>query len=70
MVAPFVIYVIDGHTFRTIDKKSASPIDNSGVIKLTGPSRPFDAAGLPAISDPLENEGSIGPYQPAPLSRP
>jgi hypothetical protein len=54
--ALYVIRVVDGHTFRTIDTKSAAPVDNSGIVKLTGPSRPFDAAGLPPISDPLENE--------------
>jgi hypothetical protein len=53
--ALYVIRVVDGHTFRTIDKKTASPLDNSSIIKLTGPSRPFDAA-VPPISDPLQNE--------------
>jgi hypothetical protein len=51
----YVVRVIDGHTFRTIDKKSASPVDNS-IVRLAGPSRVFDAAGLPPISDPLQNE--------------
>jgi hypothetical protein len=54
--ALYVIRVIDGHTFRTIDKKSAGPVDNSSFVRLTGPSRPFDAADLPPISDPLRNE--------------
>lgn len=53
--ALYVIRVVDGHTFRTIDKKSASPVDNSSIIKLSGPSRPFDAA-VPPVSDPLQNE--------------
>ena len=53
--ALYVIRVVDGHSFRTIDKKSASPVDNSRIIKLTGPSRSFDAA-VPAVSDPLESE--------------
>jgi hypothetical protein len=53
--ALYVIRLIDGHTFRTIDRKPAGPVDNSGTVRLTGPSRPFDAAGL-AISDPLQNE--------------
>jgi hypothetical protein len=51
----YAVRVIDGHTFRTIDKKSASPVDNS-IVRLAGPSRVFDAAGLPPISDPLQNE--------------
>jgi hypothetical protein len=51
----YVIRVIDGHTFRTIDKKSAGPVDNSSIVRLAGPSRMLDAADLP-ISDPLQNE--------------
>jgi hypothetical protein len=54
--ALYVIRVIDGHTFRTIDKKSAGPVDNSSIVRLTGPSRMFDAAELPPIADPLQNE--------------
>ena len=53
--ALYVVRVIDGHTFRNIDKKSADPMDNS-IVRLAGPSRPFDAAGLPPISDPLQND--------------
>jgi hypothetical protein len=54
--ALYVIRVIDGHSFRTIDKKSAGPVDNSSIVRLTGPSRMFDAAELPPIADPLQNE--------------
>jgi hypothetical protein len=54
--ALYVIRVIDGHTFSTIDKKSASPVDNSTVVRLAGPSRMFDAAGLAAVFDPVSNE--------------
>jgi hypothetical protein len=53
--ALYVVRVIDGHTFRNIDKKSADPVDTS-IARLAGPSRAFDAAGLPPISDPLQNE--------------
>jgi hypothetical protein len=52
----YVIRVIDGHTFRTIDKKSATPVDNSSIIRLSGPSRRFDVTGLPAVFDPVSNE--------------
>lgn len=52
----YIIRVIDGRTFRTIDKKSADPVDNSGIVKLAGPSRVFEVAGLPPIPDPLQNE--------------
>src|SRR5215472_6001315 len=34
MHAIYVIRVIDGQSFRTIDKKSAGPVDNSGTIRL------------------------------------
>jgi hypothetical protein len=53
--ALYVIRVIDGHTFRSIDRKSAGPLDSS-IVRLAGPSRALDAAGLPPISDPLQNE--------------
>jgi hypothetical protein len=54
--ALYVIRVIDGHSFRTIDRKSAGPVDNSSMVRLTGPSRRFDAAELPPIADPLQNQ--------------
>jgi hypothetical protein len=54
--ALYVIRVVDGHSFRTIDKKSAAPVNNSSVIRLAGPSRMIDAAGLPTMSDPLQND--------------
>lgn len=53
--ALYVVRVIDGHTFHNIDRKSASPVENS-VIRLAGPSRTLDAAALPPISDPLQDE--------------
>ena len=53
--ALYVVRDIDGHTFRTIDKKSASPVDHS-IVRLAGPSRVFDAAGLPPMSDPPQDE--------------
>jgi hypothetical protein len=53
--ALYTVRVIDGHTFRTIDKTSAGPVDDS-IVRLAGPSRVLDAAGLPPISDPLQNE--------------
>jgi hypothetical protein len=54
--ALYVIRVIDGHSFRTIDRKSAGPVDNSSMVRLSGPSRRFDAAELPPIADPLQNQ--------------
>jgi hypothetical protein len=46
--ALYMIWVIDGHSFEIIDKKSASPLDNSEVIRLTGPSHKIDPALLSA----------------------
>lgn len=53
--ALYAVHVIDGHSFRIIDSKSAGPVDNS-IVRLAGPSRMFDAAALPPLSDPLQNE--------------
>jgi hypothetical protein len=44
--ALYTIWVIDGHSFEVIDKKSASPLDNFYVIRLTGPSQKVDPAVL------------------------
>jgi hypothetical protein len=53
--ALYVVRAIDGHSFRTIDKKSASPVANSSLIRLAGPSRIFDSADQPVFY-PLQNE--------------
>jgi hypothetical protein len=44
--ALYTIWVIDGHSFEVIDKKSASPIGNADVVRLSGPSRKLDPALL------------------------
>jgi hypothetical protein len=44
--ALYTIWVIDGHSFEVIDKKSALPLDNSDIIRLTGPSHRVDPALL------------------------
>jgi hypothetical protein len=53
--ALYVVRVVDGHSFRTVDKKSAPPMANSGVIRLAGPSREFDP-GDQQVFYPLQNE--------------
>jgi hypothetical protein len=44
--ALYTIWVIDGHSFEVIEKKSALPLDNSDVIRLTGPSHKVDPTVL------------------------
>jgi hypothetical protein len=44
--ALYTIWVIDGHSLEVIDKKSASPLDDSDIIRLTGPSHAVDPAVL------------------------
>jgi hypothetical protein len=45
--ALYVIRVVDGHDFKVIDKRSASPPDNRDMNRLPGPSRLVDAALVP-----------------------
>jgi hypothetical protein len=45
--ALYVIRVIDGHDFKVIDKRSASPPDNAEMNRLPGPSRMVAAALVP-----------------------
>ena len=45
----YTIWIIDGHSFEVIDKKSASPLDNSDIIRLTGPSHQLDPAVLSMV---------------------
>jgi hypothetical protein len=54
--ALYMIRVIDGHTFKVIDKKSASPVDGAGLDRLSGPSRELDASLLPAAQGPAQDQ--------------
>jgi hypothetical protein len=54
--ALYVIRVIDGRSFHTIDKKAAQPVDNTSIVRLAGPSRNFEMTGQPSAFDPLPNE--------------
>jgi hypothetical protein len=54
--ALYMIRVIDGHEFKIIDKKSASPVDNTEIVRLAGPSRMIDDSVLPKGNDAAGNE--------------
>lgn len=52
--ALYEIRVIDGKTFEVIEKRAASPFDNTEAIRLAGPSRSVDESfGGPATSERL-----------------
>jgi hypothetical protein len=44
--ALYTIWVIDGRSYEVIDKKSASPLDNAEIIRLSGPSHTINPALL------------------------
>ena len=41
--ALYEVRVIDGKSFDVIEKRAAAPLDNTGTVKLAGPSGPIDA---------------------------
>jgi hypothetical protein len=51
--ALYTIWIVDGHDFSIIDKRSAAPLDNTETIRLEGPSRTVDDSLQPAASDTL-----------------
>jgi hypothetical protein len=54
--ALYMVRLIDGHEFNLIAKRSASPLDNTEVVRLAGPSRPVDDSFLPTANDAVRNE--------------
>jgi hypothetical protein len=54
--ALYTVWVIDGHEFKVIEKRSAAPLNNTEMRRLTGPSRMVDEALSPPASDPARNE--------------
>jgi hypothetical protein len=54
--ALYVIRVIDGHSFKMIDKRSAAPLNNADMVRLEGPTRLVDDTFLPTTSGVIENE--------------
>jgi hypothetical protein len=56
LYALYKISVIDGHEFKLIAERSASPLDNKETVRLEGPSRLVDDALLPAANGAAGNE--------------
>jgi hypothetical protein len=54
--ALYVIRVIDGHSFKVIDKRPAAPLNNTDMVRLEGPSRLVDDTFLPTTGSVVENE--------------
>jgi hypothetical protein len=54
--ALYEIRVFDGKTFDMIEKRAASPLDNSGAMKLPGPSQLVDESFAPNPGNPAQNE--------------
>jgi len=52
--ALYEVRVIDGKTFDVIEKRAAAPLDNTGTLRLAGPSGPVDETfGGPASGERL-----------------
>jgi hypothetical protein len=49
--ALYTITVVDGHTFRVIDKKSAPPTAEPELFRLAGPSREIEVTLLSTAKD-------------------
>lgn len=54
--ALYIISVIDGHSFKVIDKRRAAPLSNTDIVRLEGPSRVVDDSLLPTASGVIGNE--------------
>jgi hypothetical protein len=54
--ALYLVKLIDGHEFNLIAKRSASPLNNTEIIRLAGPSRLVDDSFLPTANDVARNE--------------
>jgi hypothetical protein len=54
--ALYVVRVIDGHSFKMIDKRSAVPLNNTDMVRLAGPTRLADDTFVPTIGGVIENE--------------
>ncbi len=52
--ALYEVRVIDGRTFDVIEKRAAAPLDNTGTVRIAGPSGPVDETfGGPASGERL-----------------
>jgi hypothetical protein len=54
--ALYAIRLLDGHDYKVIAKGSASPLNNTEMDRLAGPSRLVDDSFLPAANDMLRND--------------
>jgi hypothetical protein len=54
--ALYEVRVFDGKTFDVIEKMAAPPLDNSGTMKLTGPSQLVDETFTPNTNNPALSE--------------
>jgi hypothetical protein len=54
--ALYEIRVFDGKTFDVIEKMTAPPLDDVGVVRLAGPSRTIDESFTPSAGNPAQNE--------------
>jgi hypothetical protein len=54
--ALYTVHVIDGHSFKVISKRNATPVENSSVFRLAGPSREIDAELASAAQSPAASE--------------
>ena len=54
--ALYMVRLIDGHEFNVIAKRTASPLDNTEMIRLAGPSRLVEDSFLPTGNDAAQNE--------------
>jgi hypothetical protein len=55
LYALYEIRVIDGHSFKEIEKRSAAPLEQ-GVVRLAGPTQPVRDMALLDTGDPASNE--------------
>jgi hypothetical protein len=54
--ALYRIWIIDGHDFSVIDKRSAAPSSNDEMARLEGPSRMVDGSLQPTVNDTAPND--------------
>ena len=54
--ALYEIRVFDGKSFDLIEKLAAPPLDNTGTIRIAGPSRVIDESFALDAGDPAQNE--------------
>jgi hypothetical protein len=54
--ALYMVWIIDGHDFSVIDKRSAAPVSNTEMVRLEGPSRMVDDSLQPTTADASPND--------------